>query len=29
MSTRIRLARRGRRNLPFYHVVVADDRSPR
>ncbi|MDR1494803.1 MAG: 30S ribosomal protein S16 [Rickettsiales bacterium] len=29
MSTKIRLARTGRRNLPSYHVVVADDRSPR
>jgi small subunit ribosomal protein S16 len=29
MSTKIRLSRAGRRNLPFYHVVVADDRCPR
>jgi small subunit ribosomal protein S16 len=29
MSTKIRLARAGRRNLPFYHIVVADQRSPR
>lgn len=29
MSTKIRLARAGRRNLPFYHVVIADSRSPR
>jgi small subunit ribosomal protein S16 len=29
MSTKIRLSRAGRRNLPFYHVVVADDRAPR
>ncbi|GHU27244.1 30S ribosomal protein S16 [Bacilli bacterium] len=29
MSTKIRLARAGRKNLPSYHVVVADDRSPR
>jgi small subunit ribosomal protein S16 len=29
MSTKIRLARAGRRNLPFYHLVVADSRSPR
>ncbi|MDR2778272.1 MAG: 30S ribosomal protein S16 [Rickettsiales bacterium] len=29
MSTKIRLSRAGRRNLPFYHVVIADDRSPR
>lgn len=29
MSTKIRLARAGRRNLPFYHVVISDSRSPR
>ena len=29
MATKIRLARAGRRNLPFYHIVVADSRSPR
>ena len=29
MATKIRLARMGRRNLPFYHVVIADSRSPR
>jgi small subunit ribosomal protein S16 len=29
MSTRIRLARAGRRNLPFYHLVVADSRAAR
>jgi small subunit ribosomal protein S16 len=29
MSTKIRLARAGRRNLPSYQLVVADDRSPR
>ena len=29
MSVKIRLARAGRRNLPFYHIVVADSRSPR
>ena len=29
MSTKIRLARLGRRNLPFYHIVIADSRSPR
>lgn len=29
MATKIRLARVGRRNLPFYHVVIADSRSPR
>jgi len=29
MATRIRLARHGRRNRPFYHIVVADSRAPR
>ena len=29
MATRIRLARRGRRNRPFYHIVVADSKAPR
>ncbi len=29
MSVKIRLARRGRRKAPFYHIVVADARSPR
>lgn len=29
MSVKIRLARRGRRKKPFYHIVVADARSPR
>lgn len=29
MTTRIRLARGGRKNRPFYRVVVADSRSPR
>lgn len=29
MSVKIRLARAGRRNLPFYHIVAADSRSPR
>jgi len=29
MPARIRLARHGRRNRPFYHIVVADSRSPR
>ena len=29
MSTRIRLARGGRKNLPFYRVVVANSTSPR
>ncbi|KXB08213.1 30S ribosomal protein S16 [candidate division MSBL1 archaeon SCGC-AAA382M17] len=29
MSVRIRLTRRGRKRQPFYHIVVADKRSPR
>jgi len=29
MATRIRLARHGRRKQAFYHIVVADTRSPR
>jgi small subunit ribosomal protein S16 len=29
MSVKIRLARRGRRKNPFYHIVVADARAPR
>jgi small subunit ribosomal protein S16 len=29
MAVRIRLARAGKRNAPFYHVVVADERKPR
>ncbi|MFT6806901.1 MAG: small subunit ribosomal protein S16 [Saprospiraceae bacterium] len=29
MSVKIRLARRGRRKQPFYHIIVADARSPR
>jgi len=29
MSVKIRLARRGRRKAPFYHIIVADARSPR
>ena len=29
MVVRIRLARFGRRNRPFYRIVVADARSPR
>ena len=29
MSLKIRLARAGTKNRPFYHVVVADSRSPR
>ncbi len=29
MSVKIRLARRGRRKRPYYHIVVADARAPR
>lgn len=29
MSTRIRLQRHGRRKYPYYHIIVADQRSPR
>lgn len=29
MAVKIRLARKGKRNQPFYHVVVADERKPR
>ena len=29
MSVKIRLQRKGRRKRPFYHIVVADARSPR
>ncbi|KFM22700.1 30S ribosomal protein S16 [Auxenochlorella protothecoides] len=29
MGVRIRLARFGRKNLPFYRIFVADSRSPR
>ena len=29
MAVRIRLARYGTKKVPFYHVVVADSRSPR
>ena len=29
MSVKIRLARRGRRKNPYYHIVVADARAPR
>ena len=29
MSVKIRLQRHGRRKRPFYHIVVADARSPR
>jgi small subunit ribosomal protein S16 len=29
MATKIRLQRHGKKGYPFYHVVVADSRSPR
>ena len=29
MATRLRLQRRGRRNHPFYQIIVADSRAPR
>jgi len=29
MAVKIRLARKGRKQLAFYHIVVADSRSPR
>ena len=29
MTVKIRLTRCGKKNSPFYHVVVADSRSPR
>ena len=29
MAVKIRLARKGKRHEPFYHVVVADERMPR
>ena len=29
MPARIRLQRRGKKNQPFYHIVVADGRAPR
>lgn len=29
MSTKIRLARHGRKGSPFYHVVITDSRAPR
>lgn len=29
MSAKIRLARRGRTKKPYYHIIVADARSPR
>jgi len=29
MSVKIRLARRGRKKKPFYHIIIADARAPR
>ena len=29
MAVTIRLSRKGKRNAPFYHVVVADEKKPR
>lgn len=29
MAVKLRLSRRGRKQAPFYHIVVADSRSPR
>lgn len=29
MAAVIRLARRGKRNSPFYHMVIADKKKPR
>ncbi len=29
MAVKIRLARKGRKKLAFYHIVIADSRSPR
>ena len=29
MPVKIRLARRGRRKQPYYHIIVADARAPR
>ncbi|MCQ2294534.1 MAG: 30S ribosomal protein S16 [Bacteroidales bacterium] len=29
MPSRIRLQRHGKKNMPFYHIVVADGRAPR
>ena len=29
MATRLRLQRRGRKNQPFYQIIVADSRAPR
>lgn len=29
MAVKIRLARRGRKKRPYYHIVIADARAPR
>ena len=29
MAVKIRLQRKGRKQAPFYHIVIADSRSPR
>ena len=29
MPTKIRLQRKGKKGIPFYHVVIADGRAPR
>ena len=29
MAVKLRLQRKGRKKAPFYHIVVADSRSPR
>ena len=29
MSVKLRLARAGAKKMPFYHLVVADERAPR
>jgi small subunit ribosomal protein S16 len=29
MAVKIRLARRGRKKKPYYHIIIADSRSPR
>lgn len=29
MAVKIRLSRGGRKKLPFYHIIAADERSPR
>lgn len=29
MATKIRLQRRGRKNYPFYQIIIADSRAPR